>query len=39
MELTKAILVGMDLSNMAQFSFILRKTFEEVFCAAQTAFK
>jgi hypothetical protein len=29
----------MDLSNMAQFSFISRKIFEEVFCVACTALK
>jgi hypothetical protein len=27
-------LVGMDLSNMAQFSLVLKKTFEKVFCVA-----
>jgi hypothetical protein len=29
----------MDLCNMAQFYFIFRKIFEEVFCAARTVLK
>jgi hypothetical protein len=40
MEQTKASLVGMDLSNMAQLLFLFfRKIFEEVFCVARIALK
>jgi hypothetical protein len=29
--------MGIDLSNMGQFSFIFKKKFKEVFCAARPA--